>query len=756
MRLTSTFLLLVTAASGQTVSIVSGNGQVVPQHYSFEPLAVQVRNSAGSPLSGATVNWQVTGGNGQAVLGNFERSATSVTDFNGVAEMRFYQNPFPIFGTSFAQSTVVASASGGSVTFVETTAFTDFQSGATQVNAFPLSPVGPISGPSGSAHPEPLRIFISGYTGGPVSGVALTVFADDGSGGPAVTCATEPGQQPGTVLSDATGVATCQLEFRGQPGTGVYQARIGGGWRVFPAGPVGFTVAPSQASTLTILSGNNQNGTVGVPLPAQLRAQLNDPMGTPVSGATVVWDVPSGAGAISGATSSSDGSGSVWANFTPQTTGPSQVRVRLASNLAVQAVFTVSVAPSIPGGGGTPGGGSGGGGGAGGCGYTVSPALVTAPMEGISATVTVTPNGIFCSTSVTPNVPWIVLTSRPDVFGAGTVSFTVAPNHGVARTGTLTVGGQTITISQGGSAPTPCSANSVSPTTLSAPSAGASGQISLFSDGSCSWTAGTNTSWLSIQPLTGTDSATLTYTIHPNYGTSPRTGHFTISGQAVTVSQQGATGSEPERFAGYLHYNAFGRAPSADQVMHYVAALNGGLSRGQLATDLISSAEFRSGSRFVAALYVGLLNRDPDYLAWIAHRESLVSGAVTHEQLAANLLNAEEFRTVSQLSDPEFVSLLYRQVLRRMPSQSELDGMLAELQSGTSRAQLAVRSVESAEFQAAADAQLTTFSLYATVLQRRPSPFEGSGIASQIQSGASVPTLASALLNGPEFQSLLQ
>jgi hypothetical protein len=191
-------------------------------------------------------------------------------------------------------------------------------------------------------------------------------------------------------------------------------------------------------------------------------------------------------------------------------------------------------------------------------------------------------------------------------------------------------------------------------------------------------------------------------------------------------------------------------------VTQYINALNSGVPRGQLAADLIHSAEFRSASRFIAALYAGLLNRDPDYLSWIAHRESLVSGAVTREQLTANLLNSSEFQTVGRLTDLEFVTLIHRQVLRRTVTQTELDGMLAELQSGTSRAQLAIRSVDGAEFQAAADAQLTTFALYATVLQRRPSPFEASGVAGQLQSGASLPALAAALLDGPELQNLLR
>jgi hypothetical protein len=308
-----------------------------------------------------------------------------------------------------------------------------------------------------------------------------------------------------------------------------------------------------------------------------------------------------------------------------------------------------------------------------------------------------------------------------------------------------------------GSAPPPCSAISVYPTHLSAPAAGGSGEITLSSDGSCSWTAGTNVSWLAIQPLTGAGPAALTYTVHPNFAASARTGHFSIAGQAVAASQPGASGGEADRFAGYLHYNAFGRAASESQVAQYSAALTSGLTRGQLAADLIDSAEFRSGSRFVAALHIGLLNRDPEFLAWISQRGSLLSGAVTPEELTANLLASADFQRLhGQLSDLEFASLLHRQVLRHTPSQSDLDSMAAELQAGTSRAQLAMRSLESPEFQSGSGARLTAFCLYATVLQRRPSPFEASAMATQVEGGASMAALAGTLLNGPEFQNLLQ
>jgi hypothetical protein len=308
-----------------------------------------------------------------------------------------------------------------------------------------------------------------------------------------------------------------------------------------------------------------------------------------------------------------------------------------------------------------------------------------------------------------------------------------------------------------GSAPLPCSINSVHPGQASAPAAGASGEITLSSGDSCAWTAGTNVSWLAIQPLKGAGPATLTYTVHPNFGTGARTGHFSIAGQAVTVSQPGASASEPERFAGYLHYNAFGRTASAAEVAQYIAAMNGGLSRGQLAADLVSSAEFRSGSRVIAALHIALFNRDPEYLAWISQRASLVSGAAKAEQLAADLLASADFQAVhGPLSDIEFAGLIHRQILRRAATQSELDAMAAELQAGMSRAQLVMRSLESPGFESAAGARLTAFCLYATVLQRRPSPFEAAAMTGQIEAGASLPALAETLRNGPELQNLLR
>jgi len=89
-------------------------------------------------------------------------------------------------------------------------------------------------------------------------------------------------------------------------------------------------------------------------------------------------------------------------------------------------------------------------------------------------------------------------------------------------------------------APTPPTALSVSPATLSLPYAGGSQTSALTA--SVGWTAVANQSWFSVTPTSGSTSATLTVTAQPNTGTQARTGIITITGNegsttSISVSQ---------------------------------------------------------------------------------------------------------------------------------------------------------------------------------------------------------------------------
>ena len=79
------------------------------------------------------------------------------------------------------------------------------------------------------------------------------------------------------------------------------------------------------------------------------------------------------------------------------------------------------------------------------CSYSVAAGASTAAAGGTFSTgVTATAT---CPWSTSSSVPWVTITSGSGS-GNGTVSYSVAPNPGVARSGALTIAGQTFTVSQ--------------------------------------------------------------------------------------------------------------------------------------------------------------------------------------------------------------------------------------------------------------------------------------------------------------------
>jgi all-beta uncharacterized protein len=84
------------------------------------------------------------------------------------------------------------------------------------------------------------------------------------------------------------------------------------------------------------------------------------------------------------------------------------------------------------------------------CGVTVSPSSVNVAVEG--ATVTLTASTICTSWSVRGNdYPYITVLDGAAGSGNGTVTFSVAPNTGAARTAVFGVNFATVTIRQAGS-----------------------------------------------------------------------------------------------------------------------------------------------------------------------------------------------------------------------------------------------------------------------------------------------------------------
>ena len=62
-----------------------------------------------------------------------------------------------------------------------------------------------------------------------------------------------------------------------------------------------------------------------------------------------------------------------------------------------------------------------------------------------------------CIWTATSNVSWITITSGNSGTGNGLVNYLVSANSGSQRIGTMTIGGQTFTVSQEGSTSSECS-----------------------------------------------------------------------------------------------------------------------------------------------------------------------------------------------------------------------------------------------------------------------------------------------------------
>ncbi|HTT64478.1 MAG TPA: hypothetical protein VMG35_21650 [Bryobacteraceae bacterium] len=323
----------------QTVLIISGNGQLVcsncaggPSLNFFAPLVVQVNDATGKAVgAGTTVTWTAT------QQGQTPVTATSTTTSSGQASYTF-SGIAPFFNT--LPATVVASALGASVSFVETSVAPGAGGGpaasATLETTNGLLPN--ISGPVGTNAPA-IKVGVFGLYGA-IPGVQISLLS--GTTGPTVSCMTQAGQQAGTVLTDPTGTATCTPVISGKIGTnGSYSLYIGGKFEHFGPATVAATIGP--AALITLVSGDKQTVNPGIVSAKPLVALVTDLGGNPVAGAKVTWSVvPAGNATLSAPTLSSLTNGQVSASVIP-VASPVQVVVALASNSSIEYTFTVNV-----------------------------------------------------------------------------------------------------------------------------------------------------------------------------------------------------------------------------------------------------------------------------------------------------------------------------------------------------------------------------------------------------------------------------
>ena len=163
------------------------------------------------------------------------------------------------------------------------------------------------------------------------------------------------------------------------------------------------------------------------------------------------------------------------------------------------------------------------------CNYSLSAASASLPASASSGTVTI--SSVACNWAAASNAGWLHLTSGSAGNGNTDVVYSADANTGPARTGTLTIADQTLTVTQANGCTFSLSSSSAS--VGAAASSGNNIQLTSSNAG-CGWTASSNAGWL--HPATSGTGSGATFAVDANQGPA-RTGTITIGGKSLTVNQ---------------------------------------------------------------------------------------------------------------------------------------------------------------------------------------------------------------------------
>jgi hypothetical protein len=168
------------------------------------------------------------------------------------------------------------------------------------------------------------------------------------------------------------------------------------------------------------------------------------------------------------------------------------------------------------------------------CTYSISPRSRNVDANARTGDVDVSA-GSGCPWTAVSNASWITLLSSPAGTGNGRVDYGIHANTGGLRTGTLTIAGETFTVTQ--AAAPPCS-YSISPGSQKVSAAPATLTIAVTTASYCTWTAVSNVSWITITSgASGTGNGIVTLSVAQNSGPK-RKGTLTVAGRNAEVDQE--------------------------------------------------------------------------------------------------------------------------------------------------------------------------------------------------------------------------
>lgn len=211
----------------------------------------------------------------------------------------------------------------------------------------------------------------------------------------------------------------------------------------------------------------------------------------------------------------------------------------------------------------------------------------------------------------------------------------------------------------------------------------------------------------------------------------------------------------PLLFAAQQYRDFLAREPDADGLNHWTSVLAGEPgSRGRMVEAFFGSAEFQGTIAPVARLYFAYFLRIPDYDG-LRHWIGQFKAGMSLGQVSASFAESPEFALrYGTLSNPEFVSLVYANVLGRAPDAVGLAYWNSQLESGAiDRGALMLAFSESPEYRTRIASETYVTMIYVGMLRRSPDPGGFAFWVGHDEGGGTGPGLIDGFLASAEYRN---
>jgi hypothetical protein len=198
----------------------------------------------------------------------------------------------------------------------------------------------------------------------------------------------------------------------------------------------------------------------------------------------------------------------------------------------------------------------------------------------------------------------------------------------------------------------------------------------------------------------------------------------------------------------------WGRRPTSAELTQYRNQINGGTAPSSVINSLWTNAAGHANvmpqiTRLYSAFYLRIPDAD-GLLYWAGERRKGVSLITVANKFA----QLQEFRTLyGQLSNAQFVDLVYENVLERPASTTDRNYWTAELNSGRrSRGQVMIGFSEAAEYKTKYQHDINAALVMIEMLRRTPTTLQRDELSAALKGGQSLPATFAQIMATPEYR----